>query len=117
MKLSSLIKKQDLFGHRILLNFNKKGSSYQSILGGSFSILIKLIILIYFGFLTNSLIAHENDNTQSITVPLDTEALGNVNFNETYVNPMLIVFNWKLKRYLSKEEYSKYIKIIFTEYF
>ena len=38
--LTSFIKNKDLFGHIISLNFNGKGSSHRTFIGGSTSILI-----------------------------------------------------------------------------
>ena len=39
-KLKSFIRKSDLFGHVIQLNFNQQGSSHQTVIGGYVSILI-----------------------------------------------------------------------------
>ena len=61
MSLLNYIRENDLFGFPIALNFNKKGSTHKSILGGSVSIFLKLIILIYSISLVNSLVFNEND--------------------------------------------------------
>jgi len=42
------IKDQDMFGHAVTLNFNQQGDTYNTIIGGCASVIIKLLI---FGFL------------------------------------------------------------------
>ena len=41
--LSKAISRQDWFGHSISFNFNKKGETHNTFIGGLVSILIKLI--------------------------------------------------------------------------
>ena len=55
------IKTHDLFGHKIELNFNKKGSSHNTLIGGVFSILIKMVMLIYIYLLVKKLVNNEDD--------------------------------------------------------
>jgi len=45
--LSHLISSHDLLGHKIQLNFNKKGSTHKTLIGGILSILIKILMVIY----------------------------------------------------------------------
>ena len=46
-KISNKILNQDLFGHRIFLNFNEKGQEHHTVLGGLFSIILKILVFIY----------------------------------------------------------------------
>ena len=39
-RFKNSIKSKDLFGHIIQLNFNQKGSSHKTVIGGSLSLLI-----------------------------------------------------------------------------
>ena len=45
--LKEVIKDQDLFGHLININFNRKGSTHKTPIGGIFSLIIKLFVFIY----------------------------------------------------------------------
>jgi len=53
VKVSKYIKQQDMFGHQVVLNFNKKGDTYQTTIGGAISLLVKLVI---FGFVVYKII-------------------------------------------------------------
>ena len=59
-----LIKSQDLFGYKIELIFQKKGSSHPTWLGGCASIIIKLFMIFYVGYLTTSMVKFQNDKTE-----------------------------------------------------
>ena len=44
--LSSLIKAADIFSHRVSLTFNKRGSQFSTVIGGTASILLGAVCLI-----------------------------------------------------------------------
>jgi len=94
------------------LNFNRKGSTYKSVLGGSFTLLVKTLIFVYFASLVISLVTHEKDYYSSHKHKLDVEKLGEVKFTDTKIHPIIVVYNWKLNKYLEKIDYEKYFKII-----
>ena len=45
--MKRLVKEQDMFGHPVTLNFNKKGSTANTLLGGLCSILVKLFLIVF----------------------------------------------------------------------
>ena len=47
-RLYNKVRDRDMFGHHVTLNFNRKGDTYNTIIGGIASLFIKLLI---FGFL------------------------------------------------------------------
>ena len=47
VNLVGTVRDQDMFGHVIALNFNKKGESHTTLIGGFFSVLIKIAFSIY----------------------------------------------------------------------
>ena len=54
----------DMFGHTIEFNFDRKGSQFKTPIGGSFSLIIKIIINSYIGMnLYNLITLGNNDNT------------------------------------------------------
>jgi sorbitol-specific phosphotransferase system component IIC len=52
---------QDEFGHVIALNFQKKGEEHKTMIGGLFSFLISILLLVYFGLCINKLITGEDN--------------------------------------------------------
>ena len=63
MDLLRTIRSQDIYGHLISLNFNKKGSSNKTYLGGIFTIMGKLLILTYALHLLGKMVTFSNDST------------------------------------------------------
>ena len=47
VNLKNGIRNHDLFGHMININFNRKGSTHKTFIGGLVSIIVKVIILAY----------------------------------------------------------------------
>ena len=43
-KLRSLVKKQDIFGKFVLLNFDQKGSTHKTFIGGILSIMFYIFV-------------------------------------------------------------------------
>ena len=60
-----------MFGYVINLNFNKNGNEYKTIIGGFVSLLIKLVIYLYFGLNLYNLITMGN-NENSMNTSLTT---------------------------------------------
>ena len=50
-EIAETIKDIDMFGHPIELNFNKKGSTHNTVVGGFFSIYIRMFLLFYVGYI------------------------------------------------------------------
>ena len=70
--LYNFAKNQDMFGHKVVLNFNRKGETFKTGVGGFTSIIIKILIsYIIYGKMTK-LFNHElnqiNKNEQSINI-------------------------------------------------
>lgn len=59
--ISNFISRRDFFGHQIQLNFNKRGSSHNTVLGGLVSIMIQALMLAYFSLLVKRLYLNEQD--------------------------------------------------------
>ena len=62
MKLSKWVKKNDMFGHNIALNFNKNGGSHTTFIGGIVSILVKVFMSIYIYLSLMKLFNLENED-------------------------------------------------------
>ena len=59
----SFIKDRDMFGHEIPLNFDKKGPTYNTVIGGFFSTVIKVGLFLYIAICFKRLILNEKDDT------------------------------------------------------
>jgi len=70
-----------MFGHVINLNFNRKGSSHNTIIGGIISILIKITIAIYVYLMLKKLILNED-----VTIGLQYYALNLDELEPTVLN-------------------------------
>ena len=46
-KIVKSIKNHDIFGSPVSLNFNKDGSNYKTLIGGLFSLLIKVVMILF----------------------------------------------------------------------
>ena len=62
-KVGDFVRGNDLFGHTVNLNFNKKGTSHNTVIGGVFSIAIKFFMLIYIPLLWEKMILSEGNQS------------------------------------------------------
>jgi len=60
------VKNQDIFGHSVLLNFNKNGNTHNTFCGGIFSILIRLLMVYYLYTLLGNMIGYKKDTVGTI---------------------------------------------------
>lgn len=72
---------QDMFGHVINLNFDRKGDSHKTLCGGVFSIALKGFLSFYVILLLIKLISKGNDTNLSTEGLLHLEDLGAVNYD------------------------------------
>ena len=75
-KIKTALKNQDLFGHVINLNFNQKGDSHKTTIGGVASIFVKLIMAIYVFLSFEKLIFKLDDKNSTDYGLLDLVELG-----------------------------------------
>lgn len=69
--LKNKLEDQDLFGFPVVLNFDSKPATHSTICGGSISVVIKTLMLMYTFIVVKSMILMENDRWVSITWVLD----------------------------------------------
>ena len=72
-----------MFGHIISLNFNKKGESHTTFIGGFFSMWIKIIFTVYCYMKFQQLFNLGDNNLVTTILWLDLEAQGKVDINKT----------------------------------
>ena len=61
----NILKNLDVFGHKIDLKFNSKGTHHKTIIGGIVSILINMILLAYTQQLIFQVINRTNDTIKT----------------------------------------------------
>ena len=69
--IAETVRDIDMFGHRIELNFNNKGSMHKTIVGGFFSIYIRLFLLFYVIYVFQQMLTFGNDTVRNATFTLD----------------------------------------------
>ena len=81
--MKSFIKGIDLFGHIIQLNFNQKGSSHKTTIGGAFSFLIYAFMSFYIIINVQKLIFNLDDKNTTEKGIIDLDEKEIVQYNET----------------------------------
>ena len=89
--ITKLIKGQDLFGLPVQLHFNNKGPYHRTILGGLFSILIKLFMAFYIYIMFKKMIYFEDNKLSTVTSSQDYDKLGEVDMSEMDFDIFLLV--------------------------
>ena len=89
------VKDQDLFGYKINFNFDRRGETHTTVVGGCVSIFIKIIFAIYIFLCFKRMILHEDDDLKVAYGSQDLEELGDVSLNETKMLPFWVVRNQK----------------------
>ena len=94
------IKSIDMFGHPIELNFNKSGSAHQTVVGGFFSIYIRLFLLFYVVSIFHRMFTYGNDTVRNATFTLDSKNSSEQNVNHIPYDSMqatlFMVVRWQL---------------------
>ena len=68
-KIMSYLTNSDMFGHCIEFNFDRKGSDFKTPIGGTFSLIIKIIINTYIGMnFYNMVTTGNNENSNQTTL-------------------------------------------------
>ena len=87
------IKDNDLFGHKIELIFNKKGSEHKTFVGGVVSLFVKLLMVGYISLLIKKLVKHEDDSNETVMSLADLNELGEVKLSETNTEMVILIID------------------------
>ena len=71
--LNNWVKDWDLFGHQVVLNFNKAGESHKTLLGGMGSLLVQTFMVVYVYIKAKQFLFNEADMnvTENGVIDLD----------------------------------------------
>ena len=64
--MDKYVKSHDMFGHIVQLNFNKSGSYHKTLIGGFFSLVIKIVCLLFIIVRGRTILIHSDDDYCSI---------------------------------------------------
>lgn len=88
-RIKAKIKEHDYFGQDIVLNFNKEGNNHKTVAGGFVSIILKLLMCVYFFMIFKKWLFKEN-NTEFSEIGLnDLEEADELNFHRDTTNMTL----------------------------
>ena len=82
---------QDMFGHPIGLNFAQKGEEHKTMLGGFFSLLINILLIIYFAICVNKLVTGEENLRITTMATLDLVEYEDVSYADTSLTLFAII--------------------------
>jgi hypothetical protein len=74
------VTEQDMFGHTVNLNFDKRGDSHNTPIGGSCSTMVRIFLCLYVYLLIDKLIYKGNDTDFSYFGVLEMDKLGTVDY-------------------------------------
>ena len=60
------LRKYDMFGHLIGINFNKRGDRHKTMIGAAFSIIIKICIYLYVLLTFNTMFTHGDNRNSTV---------------------------------------------------
>jgi hypothetical protein len=116
--MKKVITKADIFGHKISLNFNKKGSTHRSFAGGAYSIFLVCFILYYVSSRFSILVTRDDNklftlqrarDATDLTVPNDRLIWSNAIQHWTGPNQVETISfdDEKFKKYISINYYHR----------
>ena len=71
--LNSFLLSQDLFGHLISFNFDKKGDTHNTKIGGFVSILVKVFFAIFIGLNAKKMVFYEENKIGQVYEAMDVD--------------------------------------------
>ena len=90
------IKEYDFFGHPVELNFNNKGSTHNTFVGGFTSIWLRLFMFLYVVLTFNKMFTYGNNSESSATFIIDMDpanegSIVDIPLKDMRVNLFLVV--------------------------
>jgi hypothetical protein len=110
------IKNHDLFGHLITFNFDNNGDTHKTIIGGFFSLIIKIMLSVYIYFRVKKLIFLEDANSSVSSMLLKVDLHGEVPLTDLHItNFYILSMQVKSWIYIDDPEVSRYLDFHFIE--
>ena len=78
------LKEHDLFGHSIALNFKGEGDTHATVIGGFFSVFIKIAITLYVAMNFLKMIFYEGDSINLSIKKVDLKTAGEFKYDGSH---------------------------------
>lgn len=78
--MTEFVKERDMFGHTITFNFDRKGETHNTIIGGFVSIIVKCLLTFYVTICFKRLIFHERDTITTTLMLKDVDQGNGVDY-------------------------------------
>jgi hypothetical protein len=85
------IKDFDIFGHKINLNFDQKGEIHKTYCGGCFSLLFKLLFIIFAIIQVYAIHSGRRSVLSSMPYPVNLETTGDISLGKEEVGIFLLI--------------------------
>ena len=80
-KIRNFLRDRDDFGHPVVLNFNRNGDTFTTVIGGCLSMLVNIIMVLFFVYKSWVLIYNQNDSIGLSREITDFEGIGKMSMN------------------------------------
>ena len=111
--IRNFIRNFDLFGQPILLNFNKKGNTHTTLIGGLISIIVQVFLYWYLVVHVKRMILYENDNNTTLVKQLIDDKLRKL--NQLSFVPIFELYDAYHKKHITYDEEAKrYIDVFYV---
>ena len=114
--LRKRFKNNDMFGHSVVLNFNRQGETYKTSFGGLISIAIKIVLIGYVTLRFLKMVGLQDNQYGMNAMPSDFDSTGSKNFEEMNFLPLFQMQHTVTFQNLvfDMEEFSRYASIFWT---
>jgi hypothetical protein len=106
----------DLFGHLITFNFDGKGDKHKTLIGGIFSVLVKMMMAVYIYVRVAKLLFRNDPDIITSDALLKVDLHGDVPMSDLHMTSFYVL-NKQLGKtpYVDNPELAKYVDIYFEE--
>lgn len=80
-----------MFGHPVTLNFDKKGDTHNTWIGGIFSIFVKLFMVFFIALKVKKLVLREGAGTSNATILKKVDLMGDVEWNDLRISTFFVL--------------------------
>ena len=113
VSIRNFIRKFDLFGQPILLNFNNKGNIHTTLIGGLVSIIVQLFLYWYLIIHVKRMVLYESDSNNTVLKQLIDNKMRKL--NELSLIPMFELYDaYQRKNIIYDDDAKKYIDVFYV---
>lgn len=104
---------RDDFGHPVTLNYNRRGSTHNTVFGGLISLIINCFMLLFTVILADQMFAFERDQITTLTLSNDLEQMPPTSYQDLgFLYFFSIASGWKNVAY--DDTFKRHLRIYFS---